>query len=159
MKVKCLSIKNPLAYLVCAGIKDVENRTWTTNYRGRLYIHASGENVREFTNSDFPKIIIEEVKKIKIDGDGIAQLIKPSKYKSILRKILNLQISARENILMSHAIVGYVDLIDVTKEHNSIFAIPGQYHWILKNPKMLKQPILNIKGKLKIFEMEVEHVR
>lgn len=39
--MKALSIKQPWAYLIAAGIKDVENRSWSTNYRGRIYIHAS----------------------------------------------------------------------------------------------------------------------
>ncbi len=41
--MKVLSIKSGLAYLVCAGIKDVENRTWKTDYRGKLLIHACGD--------------------------------------------------------------------------------------------------------------------
>jgi len=36
-----ISIKQPWASLVIAGIKDVENRTWATSYRGPLLIHAS----------------------------------------------------------------------------------------------------------------------
>lgn len=38
---KALSIKQPWAWLIAAGYKDVENRSWPTNYRGRFYIHAS----------------------------------------------------------------------------------------------------------------------
>lgn len=38
---KAISIKNPWAFLICAGIKDVENRSWKTNYRGKVYIHVS----------------------------------------------------------------------------------------------------------------------
>jgi hypothetical protein len=39
--VKALSLRQPWAWLVAAGLKDVENRTRWTNYRGRFYIHAS----------------------------------------------------------------------------------------------------------------------
>jgi hypothetical protein len=39
--VKVLSVKNPWAYLIIYGGKDVENRTWETKYRGPLLIHAS----------------------------------------------------------------------------------------------------------------------
>ena len=45
MQVKVLSVKNPFAYLILQGGKDVENRTWTTDYRGRLYIHVSGDTM------------------------------------------------------------------------------------------------------------------
>lgn len=36
----CLSVRQPWAYLLVTGRKPVENRTWHTHYRGRLYIHA-----------------------------------------------------------------------------------------------------------------------
>lgn len=35
-----LSIRQPWADLILWGIKDVENRTWATDFRGRLLIHA-----------------------------------------------------------------------------------------------------------------------
>jgi hypothetical protein len=38
---KVLSIRQPWATLIVAGIKPVENRSWPTRYRGPLYIHAS----------------------------------------------------------------------------------------------------------------------
>jgi hypothetical protein len=37
-----LSIQPHWSDLVCRGLKDIENRSWLTDYRGRLYIHASG---------------------------------------------------------------------------------------------------------------------
>jgi hypothetical protein len=39
-KMKALTIRQPWASLIIAGIKDVENRTWSTDYRGELVIHA-----------------------------------------------------------------------------------------------------------------------
>ncbi|MVX37252.1 ASCH domain-containing protein [Myroides sp. LoEW2-1] len=38
---KALSVKQPWAELIALGIKDIENRTWKTKFRGRVYIHAS----------------------------------------------------------------------------------------------------------------------
>jgi len=38
--MKALSIRQPWAWLIVNGYKDVENRTWSTNYRGDLLIHA-----------------------------------------------------------------------------------------------------------------------
>ncbi len=38
--MKALSIRQPWAELIVRGAKDVENRTWTTQYRGPLLIHA-----------------------------------------------------------------------------------------------------------------------
>jgi len=39
--MKILAIKQPWASLIVHGLKDVENRTWSTRYRGPLLIHAS----------------------------------------------------------------------------------------------------------------------
>ncbi|MDO4739823.1 MAG: ASCH domain-containing protein [Eubacteriales bacterium] len=39
--MKALSLKEPWASLVAQGIKKMETRSWRTNYRGELLIHAS----------------------------------------------------------------------------------------------------------------------
>lgn len=39
--VRALSIRQPWAWLIVHGYKDVENRTWSTGYRGAILIHAS----------------------------------------------------------------------------------------------------------------------
>ena len=41
--MKALSIKQPWAYLIVNGIKDVENRTRPTSFRGRIYVHAGAK--------------------------------------------------------------------------------------------------------------------
>jgi hypothetical protein len=38
--MKALTISQPYASLIADGSKFVENRTWPTNYRGQLAIHA-----------------------------------------------------------------------------------------------------------------------
>jgi hypothetical protein len=39
--VKALSVIMPWPWFIFKNGKDVENRTWPTNYRGRILIHAS----------------------------------------------------------------------------------------------------------------------
>jgi hypothetical protein len=46
--MKALSVKNPWAWLICSGLKNVENRTWKTNYRGRILIHAPAKEDRDW---------------------------------------------------------------------------------------------------------------
>lgn len=41
MLIKALSIRQPWAWLIVEGHKDVENRTWATSFRGRFFVHAS----------------------------------------------------------------------------------------------------------------------
>jgi hypothetical protein len=38
--MRMLTVRQPWAALIVAGIKDVENRPWTTRFRGSLLIHA-----------------------------------------------------------------------------------------------------------------------
>lgn len=38
--MKTLSIRQPWAWLIVNGGKDIENRTWNLRYRGALLIHA-----------------------------------------------------------------------------------------------------------------------
>lgn len=38
---KCLSVRQPYAWAIMAGLKRFENRDWFCNYRGPLLIHAS----------------------------------------------------------------------------------------------------------------------
>jgi hypothetical protein len=39
--VKALSVRQPYAWLIVAGLKPIENRGWKTGYRGPLLIHAA----------------------------------------------------------------------------------------------------------------------
>ena len=39
--MKVLSIREPWASLIVSGYKEYEFRTWKTNYRGKILIHAS----------------------------------------------------------------------------------------------------------------------
>jgi hypothetical protein len=39
--MKTIVIRQPWAWLIVNGFKDIENRTWTTRYRGPLLIQAS----------------------------------------------------------------------------------------------------------------------
>jgi len=44
-----LSVRQPYAWAIIAGIKDVENRSWLTKIRGRIFIHA-GMNKHELVD-------------------------------------------------------------------------------------------------------------
>ncbi len=40
-ELRCLSVRQPFAWAICGNVKKIENRTWTTQYRGLVAIHAS----------------------------------------------------------------------------------------------------------------------
>ena len=49
--MRALSIRQPWAWLVVNGYKDIENRTWSTGFRGRVYVHAGQRMVPD----DYPE--------------------------------------------------------------------------------------------------------
>lgn len=59
--MRALTIRQPFALLIVDGIKPVENRTWSTNYRGPLLIHAASKP------HDIPIRMIEARHRINID--------------------------------------------------------------------------------------------
>jgi hypothetical protein len=54
--VKALSIRQPWAWCILYANKRVENRTWYTNYRGPIYIHA-GLKVQRHAVEDLREVI------------------------------------------------------------------------------------------------------
>ena len=67
--MKAITIKQPFASLIREGYKEYEFRTWKTNYRGEIYIHAglsvdkeAMNRVKDY-NLDYPSgCIIAKVK-------------------------------------------------------------------------------------------------
>ena len=57
--MRVISIKEPFATLLMQNIKHIETRSWKTNYRGELYIHASGKSLsnKYLTNDVVRKLI------------------------------------------------------------------------------------------------------
>lgn len=59
--MKVITLKQPWASLVAYGIKKYEFRTWKTNYRGKLLIHAGAgidkDEMKKYADLgiDFPK--------------------------------------------------------------------------------------------------------
>ena len=45
--MKVLTLKEPFASLIANEIKHIETRSWRTNYRGELYIHAGKSLVKK----------------------------------------------------------------------------------------------------------------
>lgn len=124
---KALSVKQPWAELICLGIKDIENRTWKTNFRGRVYVHAP---VAEDKKSPLSK-----------EREEATDHIEEFSFKK-------------------SAIIGEVDIVDCIKNSNSIWADKGVdiWHWKLENAVFYDKPITPIKGKLGIWNINLENL-
>ncbi len=61
--MKVISIKEPFATLIMNGSKMIETRSWKTNYKGELYIHASGKTLaKEYLNNTYVLNLIKDLK-------------------------------------------------------------------------------------------------
>lgn len=61
--MKAISIRQPWAWMIVEGYKDVENREWFTKFRGDILIHASkGCTKQEYANAvDFVKSFAPDI--------------------------------------------------------------------------------------------------
>jgi hypothetical protein len=140
---KALSIKQPWAQLIALGVKDIENRTWKTNLRGRIFIHAPAKYI------EMPK------------NRGIMSLFTPEQWEvadqHLRNKFRNLPISA---------IIGEVDIVDCVINHESIWAEKTSsrafadeqhyfdkpiWNWVLENAEIYEKPKLYVRGKLNFW--------
>lgn len=166
--MKALSIKQPWASLICTprednpalGIKDIENRTWKTNFRGKIYVHAS-----QAWNAAIAEICISNPN-VKA---ALEKLGKIHNYKDKSIGYKGYSFSGLEH----GAIIGEVDIIDCVINHDSIWAEKAQqqyriydnttvpqdvpkhiYNWVLANPLVYEKPI-PAKGKLSFWEPDI----
>lgn len=50
--LKALSIRQPWAWLIVHGYKDIENRSWPTRFRGSVLIHAGKRFDQNFDDAE-----------------------------------------------------------------------------------------------------------
>jgi hypothetical protein len=103
--MKALSIIMPWSWLILHGGKDIENRTWKTDYRGRILIHAS-KNVSAYYYSGIS---------CRLQTADLPSYEEIKKY--------------------CGCIFGSVELADCVQGYNSPWAELGLWHWVLKDPK------------------------
>lgn len=167
-----ITVKQPWAYLIAAGIKDIENRTWKCpeKYIGeRVLIHASAsapKSIRKLLNAD------------QIDTVFKSDLYNDTDF-------------AKQ--YSTAAIIGSIEIVDCVVNHTSIWAektidsvcplchrivenkkVDRQYcidcrrvldkginyaetiyNWELSNPILFNEPITNVKGKLGFWDYGV----
>lgn len=68
---KALSIRHPWAWLIVNGYKDIENRSWQTEYRGPFLVHAGKRFDKEgylWVTKNFPEIQLPELEEFQMGG-------------------------------------------------------------------------------------------
>lgn len=121
--MRALSVRRPWAQLIMLGLKNIENRTWTTDLRGPLVIHAA--------------------RKWEADGATLACMLHPDRHDAPFLAALDRR----------QASVGYLGVVQLSQicdqsRHRDVvscdcgpWARPRQYHWILTDPQALRTAI------------------
>jgi len=160
--MKAITEKQPWASLIVEGLKidnvilfkDIENRTWKTNFRGRVLIHAAAKS---WNGNMFIKYLYDII---------------PSLYKIFP------ETKGWLESLPTGSIIGSVEIVDCVINHTSIWADQNKtdvqkiresfeitkavsegknpkitYNWVLRNPILFEKPI-PAKGKLSFWEFD-----
>lgn len=130
--MKVLSLTEPFATLIKNGVKTIETRSWKTNYRGKLYIHASSTKIPKDYRSNKDLMSLVDVNELNYG-----------------------------NIICCCDLVDCIEMdnafIDEIKKNKNEYICglysKGRYAWILKNIETLDIPI-KAKGHLGIWNLE-----
>ncbi len=104
--MKALTLRPQWAWLVVNGYKDIENRNWRTNRRGRIWIHSGTKPVTRAEYEEFSEICRR--RRIKDVPD--------------------------QNEFKLSGIVGSVEIVDCVDKSPSFWFV-GKYGFILKNAR------------------------
>lgn len=127
----CLSMHQPYASLLIAGIKKHEGRSWYSPYRGRLWIHAASKQPNELE--------IKEIETFYKCFYANSKIEFPSSYPT-------------------SCLLGYVNFVDClnSKTYKTNYPMgesDSEFVFIVENPKELVVKI-PISGQHKIFKLD-----
>lgn len=131
--MKALTVRQPWAWAIAAGHKDVENRTWITKYRGPLAIHAAV--AWDIGGEDVCRSLLEDY--------GVLATGEPYD---------------KRELLVTGAVIAVVDLVDVCEDLRcrcSGWAAIGTKHWKVRNARPLFRPV-PMNGQLGLWNVDLD---
>jgi len=118
--MKALTISQPFASLIANGEKFVENRTWPTNYRGPIAIHA-GKGTQYMSRAE-----------MQSEGMPCGQVVATARLLACMPLESMRGVSRTQTIQRTALTIGEV----IDHEHTE-----GPWCWILTNVVKLDEPI------------------
>lgn len=124
--MKVITVLQPWAWLLVTGKKRCETRSWKTNYRGEILIHAGKKNMTNIMRQTF-----FEARHMKQAG------------------VFNTE-------MITGAIIGKANLVNCVRIDEAIHRLvreqhieedafgnfsPGRYAWVMENPVLFDTPI------------------
>lgn len=132
--MKALSLLQPWASLVVMGIKTIETRSWATQYRGELLIHASKSKAGSIFGTEAPfKKYIKDFNKLPFGA-----IIGKAELNNVLRV---------ETLLYTDEFINRLTM----EEKAFGDYTEGRYAWILNGPVIFNTPT-PARGMLSLWE-------
>lgn len=129
-KIPALSIRQPWAWAIIFAGKNIENRDWSTNFRGEFYVHAA----KGMTHTEYQ--YFEEIYNVLRRND---------------RKLRLPELPAPA-LLLKGGIVGKATLVDCVQQHPSPWFF-GKYGFVLKDAQYLD--FIRLRGQLGFFNVDL----
>ena len=130
--MKVLSLKEPWASLIAAGVKSIETRSWQTSYRGELAIHAS-------------------LAKINTADPQMERLLSLLPERALHQGMVVCRCVLKDCVPMDAAFLQWIDTQPVEKLCGEY--APGRFAWILEQVEPLDTPQPS-KGHLGLWEWQ-----
>lgn len=145
--MKAITIKQPWASLIVHGIKDIENRNWRTNHRGRVLIHAAGSHGRKFSVD-----LTDAQTKAAFATIAGETMFGNMPFGSIIGSVEIVDCVINYPSIWAEKTENYTFGMN-PKIHENITGKKVVYNWVLANPILFPEPI-PAKGKLSLWEYD-----
>lgn len=183
--MKTISLRQPWAYLICSGIKDIENRTWKLpeKYKGqRVLIHASKTEYRhpwDVLSKEQNEFLMQN--KIVIPGSTLEYCTIIGSVRFVDCVINHPSIWAEKTMFDYGGICyknkcehfkrwsfghGDCESCELVGQSYVVDTIPDDclfkkqmpkptYNWVVADHILFKEPILNVKGRLGFWDYDL----
>ena len=130
--MKAITIWQPWAEFIAAGVKHNETRSWATKYRGPIAIHAAVKPIRQVVPLLSEKAFGLMVEKLEKASMANGELLTYFNYGEII---------ATAELVACHLITEeYLSTLPDTEKALGDYSL-GRYAWELRNIKELPEPI------------------
>ena len=132
--MKAISIQQPWAEFIISGLKQIENRSWKTGFRGQILIHAS----KRWDEDNFPFLTGS---KYQFHNEQVMDLLSHEDYMKLSTDSRNYQ---------RGGIVGICTISDCVSQSNDSWFY-GPYGFVIEEARPV--PFVECRGALGLFDV------
>lgn len=147
--MRALTVKQPWAHFIAKQQKTVENRTWPTDYRGLLAIHAGAYSGWDKGAESSP-VALEAWKHWAGTVNGIVRT--PLTRGDAASFFTFGAVIAVAELAGCHFGPDFAGMCGATRPLCSPWAVRDQWHWVLEGVRRLDEPV-PVRGKLGLWRL------